>query len=250
MQSVIQQLQGRLGDLAFRQPAVGHKEWTDQEKVDDMRRLLQSDPDVFLQRWGGALDAVSLAYFEGLHDADVDAVLHTLQNNVLGDKRALVRNRRLQFLNAQTSTFLSHEEMRRRAPELYESHVGRYLTKEEKYPPFEPSVGLVDRMYYDLDEFANDPAEEDSEVEELEEEEKQALLDEFKRLMMERFLDGQEAEFDYTSVDNNAAYDDLQAQELDLHEEYFEEGVAKDAVQETWHARWNQAQSSQDEYDY
>ncbi|RUS26891.1 coiled-coil domain-containing protein-domain-containing protein [Jimgerdemannia flammicorona] len=55
------------------------------------------------------------------------------------------------------------------------------------------------------------------------EEERQELRDEFVRIMEERFLDGEDNEFDYSTVDFNEEYDDMDQQHMDLQDKYFDE---------------------------
>ena len=49
------------------------------------------------------------------------------------------------------------------------------------------------------------------------------MRDEFTRLMHQSFLDGRDTEFDYSTVDNDESYDDLDAMERDRQDKYFDD---------------------------
>ncbi|KAI9030804.1 coiled-coil domain-containing protein-domain-containing protein [Phycomyces nitens] len=51
---------------------------------------------------------------------------------------------------------------------------------------------------------------------------------EFVRIMEERFLIGNDTDFDYSAVDYNEAYDDLDQQERDAHDRYFDDEESQD----------------------
>ena len=53
-------------------------------------------------------------------------------------------------------------------------------------------------------------------------EERLLLYQEFVSLMQQSFLDGKDKDFDYSSVDNNAEYDNLETRRHDEEEQYFE----------------------------
>ena len=54
------------------------------------------------------------------------------------------------------------------------------------------------------------------------EEEKQMLHEEFLSIMQDKFMRGEEEEFDYSAVDTNDEYDDLTIRERDEEEQYFD----------------------------
>lgn len=53
-------------------------------------------------------------------------------------------------------------------------------------------------------------------------EEKDQLRDEFYEIMCMKFLEGKDKEFDYTNIDENTEYDDLETQARDAEEKYFD----------------------------
>ncbi|TDG44313.1 hypothetical protein AWZ03_009286 [Drosophila navojoa] len=60
--------------------------------------------------------------------------------------------------------------------------------------------------------------------------ERELLRNEFMGLMKERFLSGQDTDFDYTAVDDNAQLDDLKQIERDEEDAYFESSDGEDTV--------------------
>ena len=54
------------------------------------------------------------------------------------------------------------------------------------------------------------------------EQEKQLLHEEFLSVMQDKFMRGEEEEFDYNAVDTNDDYDDLTIRERDEEEHYFD----------------------------
>lgn len=55
------------------------------------------------------------------------------------------------------------------------------------------------------------------------EDERQRLREEFLSVMQDKFIRGEDVEFDYHEVDTNADYDDLKLKERDDEEKYFDE---------------------------
>ena len=54
------------------------------------------------------------------------------------------------------------------------------------------------------------------------EQEKMMLHEEFLSVMQDRFMRGEEQEFDYGTVDANTEFDDLKIRERDEEERYFD----------------------------
>jgi len=54
------------------------------------------------------------------------------------------------------------------------------------------------------------------------EQEKHMLHEEFLSVMQDKFMRGEEEEFDYSAVDTNNEYDDLTIRERDEEEQYFD----------------------------
>lgn len=52
------------------------------------------------------------------------------------------------------------------------------------------------------------------------------LHEEFLSAMQDKFMRGEEEEFDYSTVDTNVEYDDLKIRERDEEERYFDDDIA------------------------
>lgn len=68
----------------------------------------------------------------------------------------------------------------------------------------------------------DEPIEEDEEEEDTMSQEEPQRLAEFAKLMHQSFLDGRD-DFDYSVVDQNSDLDDLEIQEMDDQERYFDQ---------------------------
>ena len=86
-------------------------------------------------------------------------------------------------------------------------------------------------------------------------EDKQRLRNEFLNIMRHRFLEGLDEDFDYTDVDKNNEYDNLDILRQDAEDKYFDEEepeiVEKDVINEVVCSN-NEAMSStsEEEEDY
>lgn len=157
--------------------------------------------------------------------------------------------------------YFSYDEMKYRDPLLYEQLVGQFLSSKEIQDQVDKSdlrfssillkhMDQLDenKLYYQQKEKEESQMEETDDEDEDDEEEmeeeictdeeaedvvdgepkkkissskKHELKEEFLRIMQERFLSGQDADFDYSKVDNNEEYDDLDVLNRDAEEEYF-----------------------------
>jgi len=81
--------------------------------------------------------------------------------------------------------------------------------------------------------------------------EREQLLQEFRRVMEEKFLTGEDEGIDYKSIDADESYDDTTAEERDAQDDYFEESFKKDQ-RRTDFRRMKEEQQQRDSvpYDY
>ncbi|XP_071886126.1 coiled-coil domain-containing protein 97 [Anas platyrhynchos] len=168
--------------------------------------------------------------------------------------RTRLRNRRYAALRQLIAAgeYFSEEEMRAREPLLYEQYIGRYRGAEDpppitSGPPHAPPQGgappgtppgLTALLLRSVEEAAVQRRlrrqrlqDGDSEEEEEEEEaehgvpdaaERALLREEFTSRMHQRFLDGQDGDFDYSQVDENPELDNLDIVSRDAEERYFD----------------------------
>ncbi|XP_059204195.1 coiled-coil domain-containing protein 97 [Centropristis striata] len=158
--------------------------------------------------------------------------------------------------------YFSEEQMRMRQPLLYEQYVGQYLTDEEVLErsqdamlddtqggpgaPAGGSGGLAHLLLNSYQErliqhrLQEEQEREDGAQEEEEDdddddnaarqkdwapsaEEKALLREEFISQMHQRFLDGKDKDFNYSEVDENPDYDNLDIVSRDAEDKYFDE---------------------------
>uniref|UniRef100_A0A3B3CRS5 Coiled-coil domain containing 97 n=1 Tax=Oryzias melastigma TaxID=30732 RepID=A0A3B3CRS5_ORYME len=244
-----------------RSQQIGEAELTLGERRQELLQQFRSRPLVFLERYHACLKPEHLPAFS--HVSSDPRALHyskvVLTRAAGSTNRTRVRNHRyaaLRALQKGTGKYFSEEEMRRREPLLYEQYIGQYLTDEEasfiikRVPsgqgaPGSSTGGLANLLLNSYQERLiqnrlqeeqerEDGAQEEEEDEEEEDdtqqkewepsdEEKALLREEFVSQMHQRFLDGKDKEFNYSEVDENPDYDNLDIVTRDAEEKYFDE---------------------------
>ncbi|KAG7239467.1 hypothetical protein INR49_028938 [Caranx melampygus] len=170
--------------------------------------------------------------------------------------------------------YFSEEQMRIREPLLYEQYIGQYLTDEEVLERSQeamldgaqgeqgaPSGGtgglahlllnsyqerlIQNRLQEEQEredcqqEEEEDEDDDDDRVQEKEweptTEEKALLREEFISQMHQRFLDGKDKDFNYSEVDENPDYDNLDIVSRDAEDKYFDEDDDEEEEEEEEH---------------
>ncbi|XP_054615620.1 coiled-coil domain-containing protein 97 [Dunckerocampus dactyliophorus] len=173
-----------------------------------------------------------------------------------------IRNQRYAALRAlqKEGEYFSEEQMRMREPLLYEQYIGQYLTDEEVLERSQEAMlhsaqggpeaqqgapgglahlllnsyqeRLIQGRLQEEQEREEDAQEEDEDDEddgvqektwEPTSEEKALLREEFISQMHQRFLDGKDKDFNYSEVDENPDFDNLDIVSRDAEEKYFDE---------------------------
>ncbi|XP_028843052.1 coiled-coil domain-containing protein 97 [Denticeps clupeoides] len=232
---------------------------------DERRRILleqyQAKPLVFLERYRAHLKPEHLGAFSHL-GSDCRAQHYCKEVQSCAASRAgktKVRNHRFAALRAlqEGGQYFSEEQMRVREPLLYEQYIGQYLNDEEILQRSQETMqagpgGLADLLLNSYQEKVlqkrmqeeqeyEDAAEEESEEEdgdgkdgstekewEPTAEEKVLLREEFISQMHQRFLEGKDKDFDYSEVDENPDYDNLDIVSRDAEERYFDDDMEED----------------------
>ncbi|VFV45844.1 Hypothetical predicted protein [Lynx pardinus] len=245
----------------------GEPDLTEQEKVAILGQLYHEKPLVFLERFRTSLREEHLACFghlRGDHRADFYCAEVARQGSARPRTlRTRLRNRRYAALREliQGGEYFSDEQMRFRAPLLYEQYIGQYLTQEElsarapaHRPPESGAPGtacplsdlllqscqereLQQRLLRQQEEeeacLEEEEEEEDSDEEDQspgkdseawvpDSEERLILREEFTSRMHQHFLDGKDGDFDYSTVDDNPDFDNLDIVARDEEERYFD----------------------------
>ncbi|XP_074990479.1 coiled-coil domain-containing protein 97 isoform X2 [Calonectris borealis] len=173
--------------------------------------------------------------------------------------RTRLRNRRYAALRQliQGGEYFSEEEMRAREPLLYQHYIGQYRGAEPLPgdPPAAPhSLGtppgpqsLAGLLLRSVEEAAvqqrlrrqrlrdGDSGDEEGDASPdpwvPDAAERAMLREEFISRMYQRFLDGEDGDFDYSQVDENPDLDNLDIVSQDAEERYFDEEEPSDAPQ-------------------
>ncbi|XP_029109876.1 coiled-coil domain-containing protein 97 isoform X1 [Scleropages formosus] len=221
----------------------------------------RTKPLVFLERYQAHLKPEHLGAFSHLSDdCRVQHYGQEVRRRASSQtSKTRVKNQRYAALRAlqQEGQYFSEEQMRLREPLLYEQYIGQYLSEEELVKRSEELLqggtgGLADLLINSYQERLlqnrlleqqerEDAAQEETEDEEEEEEdddeargpegpewepsaeEKALLRDEFVSQMHRRFLEGKDKDFNYSEVDENPDYDNLDIVSRDAEERYFDE---------------------------
>eukprot|EP00045_Choanoeca_perplexa_P015658 m.200089 g.200089 ORF g.200089 m.200089 type:complete len:287 (-) comp17049_c0_seq6:3015-3875(-) len=118
-----------IGSRADATQQRGEADATMQQRCEVLVQLASSQPARFLARYGPYLEMRELDVFQTIDDDDIQYTLYKLRSS-LKYQSARVKNRRfakMQQLMKETDYF-NNEEMKLRAPWLYDSMVGKYVT--------------------------------------------------------------------------------------------------------------------------
>ncbi|XP_026106185.1 coiled-coil domain-containing protein 97 isoform X2 [Carassius auratus] len=240
---------------------LGEPDLTLEEKKELLMDQYRSKPLVFLERYQAHLKPEHMEAFSQLSsDCRAQYYCKEIQrraSSTADHKR--VRNHRYAALCAlqKEGQYFSEEQMRVRDPLLYEQYIGQYLSEDEILQRSEEAMrsgpgGLSDLLINSYQEKLiqsrleeeqerEQCAAEESEEEESDEpgqaewepnaEEKAMLREEFLSQMHQRFLDGKD-DFNYSEVDENPDYDNLDIVSHDAEERYFDEDDDDDEEEE------------------
>ncbi|XP_074872457.1 coiled-coil domain-containing protein 97 isoform X2 [Carettochelys insculpta] len=242
--------------LPVRSQQKDEPDLTAEEKLRILRALYRDKPLVFLERFRRALRVEHLGCFAHLAARYevrfyCDEVRRAARRKA---GRTRVRNKRYAALQQliRGGEYFSDEQMRAREPLLYEQYIGQYLSEDEllalgsraRTSPLSLSGVLLDsyqeqvlqlRLHHQQEqEHACEEEEEEEDADEGEEsgsvsdtwvpspEEKAFLREEFTSRMHQRFLEGKDRDFDYSEVDENPEFDNLEIVSRDEEERYFD----------------------------
>lgn len=243
---------------------IGEAELTLEERREELLHQYRSRPLVFLERYHACLKPQNLSAFDHVSsDPRAQHYSKVIQRRAAScTNKTRVRNQRYAALRAlqNEGQYFSEEQMRMRAPLLYEQYIGQYLTDEEVMERSQEAMqdgaqgataagtgGLAHLLLnsyqerliqnrlqeeQEREDGAQEEEEDDEEhndntVQQKEEEptaeEKALLREEFISQMHQRFLDGKDKDFNYSEVDENPDYDNLDIVSRDAEDKYFDE---------------------------
>jgi len=241
---------------------------TVQDKEKLARDMISSRPAVFLQRFGQYLSEEQLEYFEGEGTEDNYEVQYYLQkareSQCKLNQHRKVKNRRYLAMKKMLDSSAEHftqEAMKQRNPLLYEQLIGKFKTEEEKQADDAPdmtdcSLSNIILKHIDItnerdtkkkmEEVEDDQIEEVESDDESDDEEdimdeselakedegRNILKKEFLKAAYNSFLDGKDVGVNYKEIDNDSSYDDLDLEDRDAEEKYFDEDDDCDVIDE------------------
>lgn len=234
----------------FKHQQRGEADLTTEDKKNIARSILDKSSSIFLARFGSYLTADDLEYFKDLAD---DYEIQFYLNQIRKEKSKVysanrVKNRRYKAMQQliQEGEYFSEDSMKHRDPYLYDQLIGQYLTEEEingqvdksdlrfstillkhmdqleENQVFKLQKDTEEGQFEEEDEDSDEDEEMEKDEDEISDEKKSELREEMYRIMQERFLSGQEQQFDYSKVDDNTEYDDLDLIDKDEEEKYFD----------------------------
>ncbi|XP_048358191.1 coiled-coil domain-containing protein 97 [Sphaerodactylus townsendi] len=245
--------------LAVRSQQKDEPDFTPVQKLAILQELYHTKPLVFLERFRTALREDHLPCFRHLSgNYEADFYCAEVRRAGLGKTRhTRVRNKRYAALQQliQGGEYFSDEQMRSRDPLLYEQYIGQYLSDQElqelgsckQEAACSLSGVLLDSYQEDIlqqrlqvqqeqeeaclekeEETDSDSSDDEAMVSSPKDhwvpdpEEKAFLREEFTSRMYQRFLDGKDRDFDYSEVDENPDFDNLDIVSRDEEERYFD----------------------------
>ncbi|XP_063070997.1 coiled-coil domain-containing protein 97 [Engraulis encrasicolus] len=239
---------------------LGEPDLTLGERRQILLELFETKPLVFLERYQAHLKPEHLvAFSDVISDSRAQYYVEEVQKRAGKQaNRTNVRNHRYAALRAlqKEGQYFSEEQMRFREPLLYEQYIGQYLSEDEILQRSQEAMesgttgGLADLLINSYQERVlqgrlqeqqdkEDGAQEEEDEEEDDdddeprrggqaewepnEQEKAMLREEFLSQMHQRFLDGKDKDFNYSEVDDNPDYDNLDIVSRDAEDRYFDE---------------------------
>ncbi|XP_072286746.1 coiled-coil domain-containing protein 97 [Pyxicephalus adspersus] len=249
--------------VPIRSQQIGEPEFSHEQKMSMLLDLYKSKPLIFLERFRKVLKEENLQCFSQLSgDYTADFYFKEIRKASLKKvNHTRVRNKRYAALQQLISAgeYFSDEEMRQRDPLMYEHYVGQYQSEEEIMSQNRRDLcqasslsdvllnscqeQIIQRkleVQRELEENCEEEEEDSEEEEEEEEKEKEegsdlqadevvdseerALMrEEFLSRMYQSFLDGKDKNFDYSEVDDNPDFDNLDIVTQDEEERYFDD---------------------------
>ena len=241
-----------LSEGFFRHQQKDEPDLSLEEKQNIVHNLVQNKPAIFLQRFGKYLSEEQLEYFDELRtdNYELEFILAQVRQDqcrfIKGHK---VKNRRyaaLQKMIHENNEHFTEAAMKARNPLLHEQLVGRFMTEDEKEEEGRPDMSncsLTNIILEHMD--LNKERDEKKRLKELEEEEefdtddesdqdeeegigrqegsREFLKQQFVKAAYQSFLDGKDSGIDYKIIDTDTTLDDLDAEQRDQEERYFDD---------------------------
>ncbi|CAF0995025.1 unnamed protein product [Adineta steineri] len=217
-------------------------DFTYEQKHTILHDLYTTNPASFIYRFGSLLTDDELKHY---FDPNADYIRQISTPN----RHKICANRRFTYMQQllANGTYFSDEAMKERSPLLYEQMIEKYNDNTNNQLVKKTADGVLADFYMEhlesmnhhervAEEFENEERfrneDDDDESEEDEEEEdetkyssaeRELYRQEFLAIQKEKFLNGEDSNIDYTSIDNNDNLDNIKIREHDEEEKYFDD---------------------------
>lgn len=221
---------------------------TEDDHMKYLMSLLQEKPTQFLHRYLSCIKPEDVALFkEHRSDPIVTHYLHQLLKDA--NQHKVIRNRRYKRMQELISegVYFSDEEMKERDQKLHYQMIGQFETEEERDTKVRAKMLEEEAKFSsfllhasDRQDYMNNNMVEEEEDDDDEEEEdmiqcgsKEELAAQFRNIMIQRFLGGEDSDhISYLDIDNNEKYDDLVMRSRDAEDAYFDCESEEDAKEQ------------------
>ena len=214
-----------------------------------LQRLYETNPSSFVYRFASILTDDELnRHF----DPNADFIRQLTKTN----REKTRANRRFTYMQQllANGTYFSEESMKERSPLLYEQMISKYNHGVNRTPVLKTAQGVLTDFYMEhleslnhherveaelrLEEEEDDDDEEEDDEEDHPNAERDLYQQEFLAIhkgktdstgsfrnvfVLEKFLNGEDSNIDYASIDNDENLDNLPIRERDEEEKYFDE---------------------------
>ncbi|UJR13773.1 hypothetical protein I4U23_000783 [Adineta vaga] len=217
-------------------------DFTYEQKHTILHHLYSTNPENFIYRFGSILTDDDLKEF---FDPNTDYI----RQISIPNRHKIRSNRRYTYMQQliENGTYFSDEAMKERSPLLYEQMIGKYETDDTNkqlvkrtadgplsdfYMEHLESMNHHERVEqeFEKEEQSRCQDKEDSESEDDNDDdvkypsaERDLYRQEFLAIQKEQFLNGEDSNIDYASIDNNESLDDVKIRERDEEEKYFDD---------------------------
>lgn len=177
--------------------------------------MMNSDPGLFLERYGKMLNDKELKYFSPHQNYEVEYYLKTCSDSKT--KQTEKRNRRFNKLQQliKEGDYFSEDAVKSRAPDIYHEYVGKYKrSADESWRSLSLSEALLKLNTHTEDQELYGDHLEDITPEELQDNEDLLI-----RTMHERFINGTDR---IEGVSDDETLDDMQQIYQDAEDKYFD----------------------------
>ncbi|XP_063429156.1 coiled-coil domain-containing protein 97-like [Mytilus trossulus] len=247
-------------DAFFKHQQIGEPDLCEVEKYKIADEILAKSNTKFLERYWKYLGIEDVVCFENCSsEYEIDFYLKQIKKSKTTNfDKNRTKNRRLKAMQQLISEgdYFSEEEMKYRDPFLYEQLVGQYLDDDEindkvdktdlrfstvlfkhidilhEHEAYKDQKDTEDGQMEEGESSEDEESEMEDEIEDqkklIPDEQKAQFRQEFLTIMQERFMAGQDEHFDYSEVDDNTEYDDLDILQKDEEEKYFDADAGDD----------------------